>query len=194
MDKARAYKYLNIICLLIKFSLSRLEWSHKINEFKIVDLVKSLSKMRTRKGVVLYTKFTDPLGSVHASLLLPKSMNVRPDFFLKFVAGLPRLATLCLFCFKLDTLDVEEISKKNYETDPPFKTIFLVQYTRRSLISAIPLKSTDMEFLNSVILVFARAFFNYSLSRLHFRTSMLCRNCAAYSGLPDSISMIIQKL
>ncbi len=77
-----------------------------------MDLIKSLSKMRTLERVVLLTESSFALDlSPDPSLPLSKLMNV-PDFLVKFVSGLPRLVALCLFCFQLDTSEVEEIYQK----------------------------------------------------------------------------------
>lgn len=102
----------------------RLEWNHKEEESNILDLIKSLSKMRTLERVALLTESCYPLDlSLDPSLPLSKLMNV-PDFVVKFVSGLPRLVALCLFCFQLDTSEVEEISEKISEKILPSRPSF----------------------------------------------------------------------
>lgn len=103
--------------------LKRLEWFHQEDESEILDIVKSLSEIRSLERVVLLTEFIDPLENVEASLQLSKSMNL-PDFFVKFVSGLPRLVALSLFCFQLDTSDLEEIYLKLAELILPSRPSF----------------------------------------------------------------------
>jgi len=109
-----------------------LEWFHKEEESKILDLVKSLSKIRSLERVVLLTDSFesedwiasyDPLEDVDSSPPLSKSMNV-PEFFVKFVSGLPRLVALCLFCFQFDFVDLKEIYKKLSEEILPSRPSF----------------------------------------------------------------------
>jgi len=101
----------------------RLEWFHKEKESKILDLIKSLSKMRTLQRVVLQANPSDRLNHRGTSSPLSKSTNL-PDLFVKFVSGLPRLVALCLFCFKIDSSKLGKIAQKLTEEILPSRPSF----------------------------------------------------------------------